>query len=378
MKKIGIYIHIPFCEQKCLYCDFTTMPYQDKRIEEYFNLLIKEIELYNEDYFNYEVDTIYIGGGTPTYVNPIFIEKIVHSIFKKFNVRKNIEFTIEANPSSIDEFKIDKYLELGINRISLGVQSFNDKILKKIGRNHSSDDIFKDIEIIKKLGFKNISLDLIMGLPGQTIDDIDFDLKEIGGISPNHISYYDLIIEKNTRFHKLYNDKKIILPDENTNRNFYNKIIHNLSQYGLKQYEISNFAKEGYESKHNLKYWNIEEYISFGLSASGFFNNIRYNNEFRYKSYKNKIENSLKPINIEENLSIHDRIFEQIIMNMRLTKGVDTNLLYNKYNFDIYEKNKKMIKEYIASGLIKELNNFLIFTEEGFNVSNRFFVDLQI
>lgn len=378
MKKLGIYIHVPFCEQKCFYCDFTTMPYQDKRIDEYFKLLEREINLYQDDYSQYEVDTIYIGGGTPSYVNPIYIEKISNMILKKFNHSKNIEFTIEANPSSIDLYKLNKYLEIGINRISLGVQTFNDKILKSIGRNHCSEDVFKDIEIIRKIGFKNISLDLIMGLPEQTIDDINHDLEIIEDISPNHISYYDLIIEKNTRLHKLYNDKEIILPDENTNRKFYNEIIHKLLEYELKQYEISNFAREGYESKHNLKYWNLEEYLSFGISAAGFFNNIRYNNELRYKNYKSKIENGLKPINIEDNLSTKDKIFEQIIMNMRLTKGLDIEMLYNKYNFDIYKKNNKLIKDYISRELIKERNGFLIFTEEGFNISNRFFIDLVI
>lgn len=382
MKKLGIYVHIPFCKEKCYYCDFITMPYQEKRIGEYFSLLEKEIYMhmgqFKNYYDNYIVDSIYFGGGTPSFVNSKYIVNLISLLKKTFFIKDNIEFTIETNPDTLSKFKLDDYLNSGINRISLGVQTFNDNILNSLGRNHSSDTILNDIEIIRKIGFENLSLDLIMGLPKQKLSDIKNDLQIIKEISPNHISYYDLIIEKNTRFNKLYKEKKLILPTEDENRKFYNKIIYLLNKMCLKQYEISNFAIKGYESKHNLKYWNLNEYLGFGIGASGYINNYRYTNEYRYKEYKNKISNNLLPIYTKEYLTEENKIFEKIIMNMRLTEGLSLTELKTKFNYDLLENNKNIIEKYINLNLLNLKNNQLSFTEEGFNISNKFFIDINI
>ncbi|QQK07647.1 radical SAM family heme chaperone HemW [Miniphocaeibacter halophilus] len=381
MKKLGIYIHIPFCKEKCYYCDFITMPYQEKRIDEYFSLLGKEIDMYKEKFKNlkdYEIDSIYFGGGTPSFVNSKYIINLISLLKKTFFIKDNIEFTIETNPDTLDKLKLEDYLNSGINRISLGVQTFNDSILKTLGRNHNSKTILNDIKIIRESGFENLSLDLIMGLPKQKLRDIKNDLKIIKEVSPNHISYYDLIIEKNTRFNKLYKENKLILPTEDENRNFYKEIISSLDKMNLKQYEISNFAIEGFESKHNLKYWNVNEYLGFGIGASGYINNYRYTNEYRYKDYKNKIDKNIIPILEKENLTRENKIFEKIIMNMRLVDGVSLKELNTEFNYNFMEKNKNIIEEYISLNLLNLKNDNLSFTEEGFNISNKFFTDISI
>lgn len=378
MKKLGIYVHIPFCKEKCYYCDFITMPYQEKRIGEYFSLLEKEVYMYKDKFKNYTIDSIYFGGGTPSFVDSKYIIDLILLLKKYFFIEENIEFTIETNPDTLDKYKLNDYINYGINRISLGVQTFNDTILKILGRNHSSETIINDIEIIKEVGFKNLSLDLIMGLPKQKLSNIKNDLQIIKEISPKHISYYDLIIEKNTRFNKLYKEKKLLLPTDDENRKFYKNIISSLNSMNLNQYEISNFAVTGFESKHNLKYWLVNEYLGLGIGASSYIHNYRYTNEYRYKEYKNKINNDVLPIQAKEYLTYNNKIFEKIIMNMRLVTGLSLKELKSEYNYDIFDKNEKIINEYIKQNLLILHNDRLSFTEEGFNISNKFFIDINI
>lgn len=378
MKKLGIYVHIPFCKEKCYYCDFITMPYQEKRIGEYFSLLEKEVYMYKDKFENYTIDSIYFGGGTPSFVDSKYIIDLILLLKKYFFIEDNIEFTIETNPDTLDKYKLNDYINYGINRISLGVQTFNDNILKILGRNHSSETIINDIEIIKEIGFKNLSLDLIMGLPKQKLSNIKNDLQIIREISPKHISYYDLIIEENTRFNKLYKEKKLLLPTDDENRKFYKNIISSLNSMNLNQYEISNFAVTGFESKHNLKYWLVNEYLGLGIGASSYIHNYRYTNEYRYKEYKNKINNDVLPIQAKEYLTYNNKIFEKIIMNMRLVTGLSLKELKSEYNYDIFEKNEKIINEYIKQNLLILHNDRLSFTEEGFNISNKFFIDINI
>ncbi|MFY9282576.1 MAG: radical SAM family heme chaperone HemW [Miniphocaeibacter sp.] len=378
MKKLGIYVHIPFCKEKCYYCDFITMPYQEKRIGEYFSLLEKEVYMYKDKFKNYTIDSIYFGGGTPSFVDSKYIIDLILLLKKYFFIEENIEFTIETNPDTLDKYKLNDYINYGINRISLGVQTFNDNILKILGRNHSSETIINDIEIIKEVGFKNLSLDLIMGLPKQKLSNIKNDLQIIKEISPKHISYYDLIIEENTRFNKLYKEKKLLLPTDDENRKFYKNIISSLNSMNLNQYEISNFAVTGFESKHNLKYWLVNEYLGLGIGASSYIHNYRYTNEYRYKEYKNKINKDVLPIQAKEYLTYNNKIFEKIIMNMRLVTGLSLKELKSEYNYDIFEKNEKIINEYIKQNLLILHNDRLSFTEEGFNISNKFFIDINI
>lgn len=378
MKKAGLYIHIPFCASKCYYCDFSTMPYQDKRIDEYFNYLFKEIDYSYEDWKDFEFDTIFLGGGTPNYVPS---EKIIHLdklIKSRFNISKNIEYTIECNPEYLEPKKVEDYLNCGINRFSIGVQTFNDDILKKLGRLHTGKIAYENIMKLKAIGIKNISLDFIMGLPEQSEECLLNDLNIIKELDVNHISYYDLIIEKNTRFNFEYKRGNLKLPSEDANRKYYHKAISFLKDICIYQYEISNFSKSGYESKHNLKYWHTMPYAAFGLGASGYDGNIRYTNHHRYKDYIYSIKQKEKPIEIIDNLSRDDKLFEKIIMNMRLVEGVSSKELLEEFGYDIWKDNKELIKSYEQNNRIRVFDDRIAFTDYGFDISNKFFKDLLI
>ncbi len=378
MKKLGLYIHIPFCASKCLYCDFPTLPYQEKRFDEYFKYLFKEIELFSEKLTFYELDSIYLGGGTPNYVPSKKIIELDGIIKSKFNISQDLEYTIEGNPDFINGQNSSDYLSCGINRISIGVQTFEDSLLSKIGRTHKGEDAFQNILLLKEHGFSNINLDFIVGLPNQSYSDILNDLKLIEKLDVPHISYYDLIIEENTRFHYEYIKNNLTLPTEEENRAIYHNIIDELKKFGLSQYEISNFSKKGFQSRHNLKYWENKEYLAFGLGAAGYLNNIRYKNTSDYKKYITTVKDGNLPRVSIERLTLEDKIFEKIIMNMRLVEGVSRKELLEEFNYDIFEKNKTTIEEYERLGLIRLKDDTISFTKLGFDISNKFFTDLLI
>lgn len=377
-KRAGLYIHIPFCASKCYYCDFSTMPYQDKRIDEYFRYLFEEINYSYENWKDFEFDTIFLGGGTPNYVPSEKIIQLNKLIKSKFNITKEIEYTIECNPEYLDTKKVEDYLNCGINRFSVGVQTFNNTILKKLGRLHTGDIAYENILKLKNLGVKNISLDFIMGLPEQSEKNLLNDLNIIKELDVNHISYYDLIVEENTRFHFDYKRGNLKLPTEDANRKYYHEVICFLKNIGIFQYEISNFSKTGYESKHNLKYWHTMPYAAFGLGASGYNGKIRYTNHHRYKDYINLIEHKKAPIDTIDKLSTEDKLFEKIIMNMRLIEGVSTKELLDEFGYDIWKDNKELIKSYEQNNLIRVFGNRIAFTDYGFDISNKFFKDLLI
>lgn len=377
-KRAGLYIHIPFCASKCYYCDFSTMPYQEKRIDEYFRYLFEEINYSYENWKDFEFDTIFLGGGTPNYVPSEKIIQLNKLIKSKFNITKEIEYTIECNPEYLKENKVEDYLSCGINRFSIGVQTFNDTILKNLGRLHTGDIAYENIFRLKNLGVKNISLDFIMGLPEQSEKNLLNDLNIIKDLDVNHISYYDLIVEENTRFHFDYKRGNLKLPTEDANRKYYHEVIRFLKNIGIFQYEISNFSKPGFESKHNLKYWHTMPYAAFGLGASGYNGKIRYTNHHRYKDYINLIEHKKAPIDIIDKLSTEDKLFEKIIMNMRLIEGVSTKELLEEFGYDIWKDNKELIKSYEQNNLIRVFGNRIAFTDYGFDISNKFFKDLLI
>lgn len=365
----GIYIHIPFCDYKCNYCDFSTMTKQYNRIDEYFILLQKEINIYKNQ--NEKIDTIYIGGGTPNLVDTKYIKEVFNLLNSCFDLQIK-EFTIECNPEFVTKENIESYKNIGIDRISLGVQSFNDEYNKFLGRGHKVSDVLKSFEIIRDY-IDNISIDLIFGFPKQSLKSLDNDLYYIRKLNPNHVSWYNMILEPGTKFYKEY---------DNRNRNdyieyeMYLKICNGLKNYN--HYEISNFAKENFESKHNKIYWKDQEYYGFGLSSAGYINQKRYNNEFFYPNYKKKILKKEKPVSFSENIDLDKREFEFIITNMRLKEGLNLKEYAEKFNIDLYKNNKKMIDEWVDRGLLIYKNDHINFTDRGFFVSNSFFVDILI
>lgn len=327
----SVYIHIPFCDQICSYCDFCKMFYSKELVDKYLDELKKEIQ---KNYKNEVIETLYIGGGTPSSLDINELNQLFE-IIKVFKLSKNIEFTFECN-LNITKEKLEFLYNNKVNRLSFGVQSFNEKNLKFLSRNHSKEDIFNVINIAKEIGFKNINIDLIYALPNQTLKKLESDLDLFLKLNVNHISTYSLIIEPNTI---LYNNK-IKNIDQELDYEMYKLIIKKLKNYN--HYEISNFAKKGYESKHNLTYWNNSEYYGFGLSSSGYINNIRYDNTRSINEYL-KGNYTLN----KEEIDLKRKLEYEFILGFRKINGINKKEFFKKYGFDIKENKtiNKLIKE---------------------------------
>lgn len=373
MEKIGIYIHIPFCKKKCFYCDFTAFQNLESWIDSYFENLKKEIKLYQKN-MNVEVDSIYIGGGTPTYVDYHYIIELVE-ILKNFDLSNVKEFTIETNPNSLTLEKLKAYKKLGINRISLGVQSFDDKVLKDIGRDHNKEIVLKDIENIRKAGFDNLSLDMILNLPGGNFDSIKNDLEIIKKINPQHLSYYSLILEKGSHFYSLYKKDKLKLMDDDLERDIFSYIRNYLKDLELNRYEISNFSKKSFESYHNRKYWSEGGYLAFGLGASGFLSNVRYNNVKNFVKYEKLINQGKFPIEFREFISKDEREKEYIIFKLREVEGINLKEFENIFGHSLLEKYSEIVEKFYRERFF-EIDQNLRFTHKGFDLSNEFYIEI--
>ena len=373
-KEIGVYIHIPFCKRKCNYCDFISYTNKSDKIEKYIKCLEQEINKF--DFSKYKVSTIYIGGGTPSFIESKYIKQIMNALYNKINIDKNkkedIEITIEINPGTVNERKLQDYKEVGINRLSIGLQASQDRLLKQLGRIHSFQEFIETYDLSKKLGFENINVDLMLGLPNQTIEDLKESLNKIISLNPNHISIYSLILEEGTKLFNEVENNELKLPDEEIERNMYWYVKNILELNGYNHYEISNFSKKGKESKHNLNCWNQEEYIGFGVAAHSYLNNTRFSNTKNLEEYIDNINNNNfeKNITIEEEQEIADSKNEFMMLGFRKIEGVDISKFKEKYIdnpiFLYREKLDKLVKE----GLIEiDLNNIKL-TNKGIDFAN--------
>jgi len=368
MKNIGVYIHIPFCIKKCLYCDFISYSYNKLDVENYIEYLLKEIEYRKNQFKDYMVDTIYFGGGTPSLLSVQEMNKIINHLFLFYKVSENVEITVECNPNTLNLEKLVGYKKCLVNRISMGVQSFDNLKLKELGRQHNVEDVRNSLKWVNKSGFDNISIDMMFGLPNQNINDVNKELDYISSIENlNHISYYSLTIMENTPFGKMNIEK--IVPEDYENRKMYYKIIERLSKIDIYQYEISNFSKIGYESKHNLKYWELGPYIGFGVAAHSFYDNKRTYNKSKLIDYFNQLNKSYTEI-IDEVLTPKDSMAEYMMLGFRLNKGIDINNFKRKYNMDIFSVYNKEIEDLINQKLIVKKENSLISTAKGIDYMN--------
>ena len=375
MKRLGLYIHIPFCDRICNYCDFTAFQGAKSKIKEYIEVLKKEIELKGNK--NFLIDSIFIGGGTPSFIDGKYIFEILEKVKKNFIVLDNIEISIETNPKTFDKKKLEYYKSAKINRVSIGVQSFNDKILKELGRNHNSKEALESIELVKKFDF-DINLDLIFGYQSQTIDDILYDLEIVKNINPEHISYYALIIEEKTKFKALQNAGKLDFLDEETERKMYHLIVEKLEEMGLNQYEVSNFTKVGKESVHNKKYWNCQEYLGLGISAHSYLNDERFSNTVNLSKYIKELQNGSIPVDFREKLDMPTKKFEYIIMNMRLKEGFLISDYNRLFESDFLEENKKAVKIGLENNVVEIKDDRIYFTKRGFDIMDSFFVNCNL
>ena len=374
MKELGIYIHIPFCKRKCYYCDFVSYANKEEKIQEYIKCLQKEIEIESEKYKNeeYEITTIYIGGGTPSFIEASYIERIINTIKQNYKLYENPEITIEVNPGTINEEKIKKYKDIGINRISIGLQTTKDNLLKQIGRIHTYEEFLNCYKIVKKIGIDNINVDLMLGLPNQTLEDLKESLIEVINLKPNHISLYSLILEENTKLEKMVNRKELDLPSEDIERNMYWETKKILEQNGYIHYEISNFSKKGYESKHNLNCWNQKEYLGFGVAAHSYIKNKRYCNTNNIEEYIKNVQNG-KILNNRTICEIQNKIEEQkeyMLLGLRKIQGLDIQEFKNKFiDNPIYIFHKELEK-LVKEELIEVDLNQIKLTSKGLDFAN--------
>ncbi|MBC7087144.1 MAG: oxygen-independent coproporphyrinogen III oxidase [Tissierellales bacterium] len=379
MKELGVYIHIPFCLKKCNYCDFVSFSSNDKKISEYINYITKEIQIYrntlNEDYI---VNSIFIGGGTPSLIDSKHLKTIIDEINQSFKVDSEAEITIEANPGTLDNTKLAIYHEIGINRISIGAQSLNDDILKKLGRIHNSYDVLDAVELIRTNQFKNYNIDMMIGLPDQTIYNVLTDLENVIKLKPTHISLYSLIIEEGTLFFELEKHGQLNLPNEDEERIMYHKAIELLEKNGYKQYEISNFAKEGFECRHNLKYWTLMPYIGLGLNSHSYIENTRYSNYSNFDEYYKKIKENKLPVSSEEYIDDISRMTEYIILGIRLNKGINKKHFKENFGIDIEDYYKDAIIKNKQNGNIYEDEETIKLTKKGLDFSNIVELDFYI
>ena len=372
-EELGIYIHIPFCKKKCYYCDFVSYENQIKQVENYIQEIKKEMQEY--DFSKYNVTTIYIGGGTPSYINENYIEELMQELKEKLIENKtkfeDMEITIEVNPGTIAKNKLETYKKSGINRISIGLQSTNDKLLKQIGRIHNYEQFLETYQLAKQVGFENINIDLMIGLPNQTIQDIKHDLEEIQRLSPNHVSVYSLIVEENTKIEKLINDGELQLPTEETERQMYWYVKNKLEEIGYKHYEISNFAKLGKESKHNLNCWEQKQYIGLGASAHSYLNGIRYSNaKFTQNCEGDLFKWDFKNKKIEEKQNLEDKKREYMLLGLRKIEGVSIKKFKEKYvDNPIYLYRKELEKLVTQNLLIIDGDNIRL-TNKGIDLAN--------
>ena len=357
----GLYIHIPFCIKKCRYCDFTSFADQADCFDAYTEAVINEMKEYGGE----SIDTVFIGGGTPTVLSSAQLERIIKAVFERFNVSGDYEFTVEANPGTLDDEKIKMLLSGGVNRMSIGVQSFNDDDLKALGRIHSAKTAYNTICRLYELGFLNINADIMTALPSQTEEGLLKTVEYLLELPLTHISAYSLIIEDGTPIAEDYKNGLLTLPDEDSDRNMYAALVKMLAKNGFERYEISNFAKDGFECRHNIKYWQCNEYIGLGAAAHSYIKSERFSNTPDLAKYlKGEYGRT------GETLTEADKISEFIFMGLRMRCGISEKEFKRRFNIGFCEAYKKQLEKFIGGGFMKKENGFYRFTAKGADVSN--------
>lgn len=377
-KMSGIYLHIPFCEKKCIYCDFYSVE-SLHLLDNFVAFLLKEIDIFkNESDFVDDVcfDSIYFGGGTPSLLEPSQVEKILNELDKKFKISSSSEITIETNPGTVNRKKLLEFRAVGINRISFGVQSFFDEDLKFLGRIHSAEDAITCVKLAFESGIYNVNIDLIFGLPGQSEEKWRENLLKSIELDVPHLSTYNLIVEKGTPLYELVKSGKVTLPSEDEQARLYEICIDILEEAGYNHYEVSNFAKEGFECRHNLKYWQYENYLGFGPSAHSFWGDKRWWNVASLDKYLNAIKLGKLPIANFEILSEDKKIEEFIYLGLRST-GIEFKKFRDRFGFDFLDGEiMAEINELEKNGLVKLDEFALRLTRRGFLLCDEIAVNL--
>lgn len=382
-KEFGLYIHIPFCRQKCFYCDFPSFAGREKKIDTYLQTLEQEFallrqRLYQKDNVRdteskFAPRTIYIGGGTPTALNAHQLAKLLEIVQKYVTVAKAEEFTVEMNPGTVDREKLLLLQQAGVNRLSVGVQSFDDHCLQKIGRIHTAKEAVDTIELAHNLGFDNISLDLIYGLPQQDRVILTQSVERALTLPVQHISIYGLQLEEGTVFHRMEALGKLQLPADELVEAMHDYIVEKLPESGYQRYEISNYALPGYESKHNLSYWQDVEYLGLGSGAHSYWQGTRYENPSSIDDYISVLEAGRLPATLEEQVDRQAHMEEYCFLGLRTTAGIDKNLFQQKFGVDLFTVYGRTIEKLVAQDLLQHTARGIALTTLGMKYGNQVF-----
>lgn len=384
MKKLAIYIHIPFCVRKCLYCDFLSAPASDETREQYVQALCREIREERKSYVNYKIETIFLGGGTPSLLSGEQLDRILGTVFDAYQVADDCEISMEVNPGTVTKEKLKAYKRAGVNRLSIGMQSAVEEELQSLGRIHSSEDAFDTYELAIKTGFNNINIDLMSAIPGQTKESWKESLKRILDLepAPAHVSAYSLIIEEGTPFF----EKTPTLPDEDTEREMYKITNDILSESGYLRYEISNYAKPGFACRHNCTYWERGSYAGFGIGAASLVEQVRFSNTRNLKDYLGKyLKNAT--VAIKENrqeLSVEEQMEEFMFLGLRMMRGVSAGKFSDLFGKTIEQVYPGIVEKYCRQGLLQKIPEQgsgearIALTERGIDVSNVIMADFLL
>ncbi|WP_430534274.1 radical SAM family heme chaperone HemW [Listeria rocourtiae] len=369
----AIYIHIPFCEHICYYCDFNKVFLEGQPVDKYVDLLIKEMEMVTEKQVMEPVETIFVGGGTPTTLTEAQLARLCSAVQRLFPIAKEAEFSFEANPGDLSVSKLQVMKDHGVNRLSMGVQSFNNELLKKIGRIHTVDDVYQSVNNAKQVGFENVSIDLIFSLPGQMEADFEDTLTKALNLDLPHYSAYSLIIEPKTIFYNLMQKGKLLLPGEDAEANMYEMLMSTMEKHGRRQYEISNFAKPGFESRHNIVYWSNEHYFGFGAGAHGYVGETRYANYGPLKKYMQPLEKNELPIFQQKELTLKEKMEEEMFLGLRKVAGVDKAQFQAKFGKPLDTIFARAIEKTIEKGWLESTQESVRLTRRGRFLGNNVF-----
>lgn len=372
MKEVALYIHIPFCKQKCFYCDFPSYARKDDLMSDYIEALLIELK---EKIKGYKVRSLFIGGGTPSYLNEENLRELM-KVIKNINFVENAEKTIECNPGTVSEEKFNIMKDGGINRLSFGLQTTKNNLLKGIGRIHTFEAFKDNYKLARSVGFNNINIDMMFGLPNQSVKDWTESLEEVAKLNPEHISAYSLIIEEGTPFYKLYNEDKLKLPSEEEEREMYKKCKDILIENGYHQYEISNYAKEGKECLHNEVYWMCDEYIGVGASSSSYIDGKRIKNIDDLPEYIKRIGNGESIVDEEIINTKNDDIEEFMFMGLRMNCGIEEEVFKRRFNTNVDDIYKDVIEGNINKGLLERKRGRIYLTDKGIELSNMVMSDM--
>ncbi|EQK45284.1 radical SAM superfamily protein [[Clostridium] bifermentans ATCC 19299] len=372
---LGLYIHVPFCAQKCYYCDFNSYKINSNQKKEYLINIEREMKFYKEEFKDKCFDTVFFGGGTPSILTVDELQELVNNINENFNIKKDAEITIECNPGTINREKLEAMKKMGINRLSIGLQATQNYHLKSIGRIHTYEEFEKNYYDALDIGFENINIDLMYALPNQKTQEWKDTLDKIIKLNPSHISAYSLILEEGTKLYDMYQNKEFELLDEDTDINMYNYTIDTLKRHGYNQYEISNYSKENLECKHNIIYWKCDNYLGLGPGASGFIGDTRYSNIEDICEYNKCIMQNIRPVSEEIELTKKDKIEEFIFMGLRMNEGINVDIFKERFDTDFYDIYQEVMDKLIKRELVRFDGKNISLTQKGREISNSVFIE---